>query len=57
MSLSCFCLLQIFGLQLVQLFQKLAINSNYNYNIVIINCYVMIILIILQIPSILLFTL
>ena len=37
-------------------FKKIAVNSNSNY-VVIINYYVMIILIILRIPSILLFTL
>ena len=37
--------------------KKIAVNSNSKYDIVIINYYVMIILIILRIPSILLFTL
>ena len=37
--------------------KKITLNSNSDYDVFIINYYVMIILIILQIPSILLFTL
>ena len=37
--------------------KKIVVNSNSNYDVLIINYYVMIILIILRIPSILLFTL
>ena len=60
MALVYFCLLQMFGLQQrdeARDFKNVAINSNSSYNNVIINYYVMMILMILTIPSILLFTL
>ena len=59
MPLGCFCLLQMldcnYGTK--RWIKKIAVNSNSNYDVVIINYYVMIILIIPRIPSILLFTL
>ena len=60
MFLVYFCLLQMFGLQRrdeARDFKNVAINSNSSYNNVIINYYVMMILMILTIPSILLFAL
>ena len=60
MFLVDFCLLQMLGLQRrdeARDFKNVAINSNSSYNNVIINYYVMMILMILTIPSILLFAL
>ena len=60
MALVYFCLLQMFGLQRrgeARDFKNMTNNSNSNYNNVIINYYVMMVLMILPVPSILLFTL